>query len=92
MLKLINNSSYGYFGMKPDHGKGVKLHTNVESCRKDAWASPNADVKILQYDEDTGAFLGLTRKYSRKAEVVKTARIVMWAILDYAKVKLMGGH
>jgi hypothetical protein len=92
MLKLINNSSYGYFGMRPDHGKGCRLHLDAASCRQAAYKCPNADVKVVCFDEQTGVFIGMTKKHSKKPVVVKTARIVMWAILEWAKLKIYDFH
>jgi DNA polymerase type B, organellar and viral len=88
-IKLIANALYGKFLERKERGRIVKIHNNMELCRRAALKKTcGMHVKIQMLKKlPTGetSFMGMTAHHQKKAVVLDTPRIVGWAILEYAR-------
>ena len=90
--KLCMNSPYGKTLENKRDRSNFKVHTNVDSFRRNACFKRTHEFRVQHYCEDDGSFLGITSARGTKQIVLDTPRIVGWAILEYAKMVMVRFH
>jgi hypothetical protein len=92
MEKLCMNSPYGKTLENKRDRRNLKVHTDQDSFRRNACFKRTQEFRIQHYCPEDGTFLGVTSAKQTKQIVLDTPRMIGWAILEYAKMVMVGFH
>ena len=92
MEKLCMNSPYGKTLENKRGRRNFKVHTDQASFQRNACLKKTHEFRVQHYCEEDGTFLGTTTATKTKQIVLDTPRMMGWAILEYAKMVMLGFH
>jgi len=92
MEKLCMNSPYGKTLENKRDRSNFKVHTDQAKFQRNACFKKTHEFRIQHYCEADGTFLGTTSSKNTKQIVLDTPRMMGWAILEFAKMVMVGFH